>query len=71
MNTLPIYPEILGRTAYSNGCPCSPALDPNMTELLRGREVGDPKTAASLKAWIQGWVREQNAEIGGPFPIAR
>ena len=43
----------LGQTAFSNGKPCIPALDPDLRTLLTDVKVGDGLPI--LKAWTKGW----------------
>jgi hypothetical protein len=50
------YAKALGSIAFARGIQCAPCLDAEMQKLFAGRKVGDPRTAAEMKAWAAGWT---------------
>jgi len=47
--------KTFGAIAFAAGIKCAPCLDRNMMEMLKGRQLGDKRTAQELKAWLSGW----------------
>lgn len=45
--------KTLGSIAFANGI-YAPALDSALVAMFAGRQVGDSRTAAEMKAWIAG-----------------
>jgi hypothetical protein len=48
--------KAFGSIAFAQGMPAAPALDANMTEMMKGRQIGDKRTIPELKAWHRGWT---------------
>ena len=46
----------LGAEAFAIGIPMIPVLDGRIRDLIKSREVGDPRTQPELRAWIAGWT---------------
>ena len=46
----------LGKAAFDSGVHCAPCLDRNMMDMLKGREIGDPRTIKEMKAWTTAWT---------------
>ena len=46
----------LGKVAFDSGINCAPCLDRNMMNMLKGREIGDPRTIKEMKAWTTAWT---------------
>ena len=62
----------LGRTAFRAGLPCTPALDPVLTVLLRTAippQVGTG-AAAVMRAWQAGWIAAPMTDVD-PDPAPR
>lgn len=47
----------LGAIAFASGIKCAPCLDGNMMDMLKGRTIGDKRSAQEMKAWISGWTQ--------------
>ena len=47
--------KTLGTIAFASGIN-APALDSAMMEMLKGRQVGDPRNIPEMKAWTRGWT---------------
>ena len=48
--------KTLGAIAYANGIKCAPCLDASLSSMVAGRLIGDKRTIAEMKAWIDGWT---------------
>ena len=48
--------KTMGSIAFANGVICVPAFDAELTALIAGRQIGDKRTIADLKAWQLGWI---------------
>ena len=46
-----------GAIAFASGIKCAPCLDGNMMDMLKGRMIGDKRSAKEMKAWISGWTQ--------------
>jgi hypothetical protein len=49
--------KAFGAIAFASGIKCAPCLDTNMMDMLKGRTVGDKRSAQEMKAWISGWTQ--------------
>lgn len=46
----------MGKAAFNRGIKCAPVLDGEFMQTLIGREVGDHRSMAEMRAWTQGWT---------------
>ena len=49
--------KTFGESAFASGIKCAPCLDANMMDMLKGRMIGDKRSAQEMKAWISGWTQ--------------
>ena len=49
--------KAFGAIAFASAIKCAPCLDTNMMDMLKGRTVGDKRSAQEMKAWISGWTQ--------------
>lgn len=49
--------KAFGAIAFASGIKCAPCLDANMMDMLKGRTIGDKRSAQEMKAWISGWTQ--------------
>lgn len=49
--------KTFGAIAFASGIRCAPCLDGNMMDMLKGRTIGDKRSAQEMKAWISGWTQ--------------
>lgn len=54
--------KALGAAAFARGADRAPIFDADMMKVTMGREIGDPRTIAELKAWHAGWTQAMLAE---------
>jgi hypothetical protein len=47
--------KVFGNLAFASGKTRIPACDPNIMEMIKGRQIGDERTLPELNAWLEGW----------------
>lgn len=48
--------KTFGSIAFAKGLMCAPCMDQNMSDLMAGRQIGDPRSIPEMKAWTAGWI---------------